>query len=123
MRFGEQPCGDVLTAKGYAMSTIARDDIVAALEDVQDAHVPVSLRGMGMLSDVRTDGDHVFVQVCLPCMACPAISYLTDQIRHRVLSIENVGSVDVEIAWHLSWERSAVDDKARSLMRASGLQI
>lgn len=105
------------------MGTIAREDIVAALEDVHDAHVPVSLRSMGMLSDVRIEGGDVFVQVCIPCMACPAASYLTDQIRDRLLEIENVMSVEVEIGWHLPWDRSAVDDQARSLMRAGGLQI
>ncbi|HEX6443855.1 MAG TPA: iron-sulfur cluster assembly protein [Streptosporangiales bacterium] len=98
-------------------------DVVAALEDVHDAHVPVSLRAMGMLSGVSVDGGSVHVEVCMPCMACPASSYLSDRIRERVSAVDGVTSVDVELGWHLSWDRGAVDAEARELMRTHGIQL
>lgn len=106
-----------------AISTAARDEAVAALEDVHDAHVPVSLRAMGMLSDVQVDGGHVRVELCLPCMACPAASYLASQVRERLLMLDGVTSAEAEIAWHVPWNRDSVDPGARSLMRAHGIQL
>lgn len=105
------------------MSMITRDEVLAALESVHDAHVPASLRGMGMLSDVRVDGGDVYVEVCIPCMACPAVSYLTDQIRERLIALAGVDSVAVGTGFHLHWDRDAVDDETRALMRAHGIQL
>lgn len=105
------------------MSTVTRDEVIAALESVHDAHVPASLRGMGMLSEVRVDGGDVYVEVCVPCMACPATSYLGEQIRERLLALAGVVSVEVGIGFHLRWERDAVDDETRALMRAHGIQL
>ena len=105
------------------MSMPTRDEAVAALEEVHDAHVPVSLRAMGMLSDVHVDGGHVRVELCLPCMACPAASYLASRVRERLLALGGVTSAEVGIAWHVPWDRDVVDPGARALMRDHGIQI
>ena len=104
-------------------AAITREEAVAALEDVHDAHVPASLRAMGMLSDVRVDGGHVRAELCLPCMACPAASYLASQVRERLLALDGVTSAEAAIAWHAQWDRRSVDGHARSLMRTHGIQI
>lgn len=94
-----------------------------ALENVHDPHVPVSLRRMGMLSGVEVTGGHVDVEVCIPCMACPAADFITDQVREQVLAIEGVTSVDVTPGFHLYWDRESVDPRARELMRTAGIQL
>lgn len=105
------------------VTAVTREQVVDALEEVHDAHVPVSLRSMGMLADVQVDGDRVRVEMCIPCMACPAISFLTDQVRERVLAIDGVAAVDVEPGLHLPWDRDSVDERTRTLMRANGIQL
>jgi metal-sulfur cluster biosynthetic enzyme len=105
------------------VSTITKDEVLAVLEEVHDAHVPASLRSMGMLSDVRINDGNVYVEVCIPCMACPAASHLTNQIRDRLLAVDGVESVEVETGYHLYWDREAVDEQTRALMRANGIQI
>ncbi|MGH3098782.1 MAG: metal-sulfur cluster assembly factor [Streptosporangiales bacterium] len=103
---------------------ITADDAIRALEDVHDAHVPVSLRRMGMLDDVRVDSDGgVEVRICIPCMACPAASFLSSRIEDVLLALDGVTRVDVDEGWHLSWDRDSVDAEARSLMRTNGIQL
>ena len=103
---------------------ITRDEAIEALECVHDAHVPVSLRRMGMLGDVTVDTEgRVEVQMCLPCMACPAISHLSTRIEQALEGRDGVTSVAVTPAWHLQWERDSVDPDARALMRAHGIQL
>lgn len=106
-----------------AVNVATREQAIAALEDVHDAHVPVSLRAMGMLSDVQVEGGHVRAELCLPCMACPAASYLTGRVRERLLALDGVTSAEAEIAWHVPWDRRSVDGHARSLMQTHGIQI
>lgn len=103
---------------------ITRDDAVRALEDVHDPHVPVSLRRMGMLADVHLDGEGgVDVSICVPCMACPAVSFLSERIHEALIGLDGVTRVGVDPAWHLRWDRESVDEGARARMRSCGIQI
>ena len=104
--------------------SVSVDDVVRALEDVHDPHIPVSLRGMGMLADVTVAEDgRVDVHLRLPCMACPGTTLLEERVAQRVSSIEGVTSCAVELGWHLPWDREDVEPEARQLMRTHGIQI
>lgn len=105
------------------MVTLTEDHVRRALEDVHDPHVPVSLRAMGMLSEVRVDDGSVDVQVCVPCAACPAMSALDERIRERLAALEGVRDVTITMGPHLYWDRATVDPQARSFLREFGIQI
>lgn len=69
-------------------------EVWARLETVNDAHVPVSLRKMGMIQDVAVSGESdVTIRMAIPCLACPAISLMQDQVREAVGSIDNIGNI------------------------------
>lgn len=101
-----------------------REAVLAALEGVNDPHVPVSLRSMGMLREVAVDERGVArVQVCIPCMACPGMALLRDAIQGAVRAVPGVNVVVVEEGWHLPWSPEMVTDEVRALMRANGIQL
>ena len=101
-----------------------REDVAAALEAVNDPHVPASLRRMGMLREIEiSDEGVVTVQLCIPCMGCPGTGLLRDAVRDAVMSLDGVTGVTVEEGWHLPWSREMVDAQVRSMMRANGIQV
>ncbi|MGQ9367040.1 metal-sulfur cluster assembly factor [Azospirillum sp. ST 5-10] len=98
--------------------------MMAALEAVHDPHVPVSLRRMGMLRQVRCDADGTArVEICIPCMACPGAALLREGIRQALLAVDGVRDVVVEEGWHLPWSRDMVEPDVRDLMRRNGIQL
>jgi metal-sulfur cluster biosynthetic enzyme len=99
------------------------DQIRDALEDVNDPHVPVSLRKMGMLRDITTTDGVVYVQLCIPCLGCPGISMLRDRIEEAILPLEGVRKVEIENGFFLPWSRDMVDNETKTLMRTNGIQI
>ena len=102
----------------------SKDDVVKALEAVHDPHVPVSLRRMGMLRDIEIREDGVVnVQVCIPCMGCPGVGMLRENVREAVLSVPGVTGVEVEEGWHLPWSRDMIEPEVRDMMRVNGIQV
>lgn len=94
-----------------------------ALEAVEDPHIPVSLRRMGMLRGVEIGDDGgVRVRLCIPCLACPGVGMLRDDIEEALLVLDGVTSVVVDEGWHNRWTPDMVDDEARDLMRRYGIQ-
>lgn len=107
-----------------AAAAPTRDDVLAALERVNDPHVPVSLRRMGMLRGVEVAPDGgVRVTVCIPCMGCPGAGMLRDAVRDAVAALDGVTGVEVEEGWHLPWSRDMIEPEVRDMMRANGIQV
>lgn len=109
------------------MTTLALPDkerLTAALEEVHDPHIPVSLRRMGMLKGVEIDDQGcVSVQLCIPCMACPGVGMLEENIRNALMEIEGVRDVRIDNGFHIPWSREMVDPDVRDMMRSYGIQI
>lgn len=99
------------------------DDVRAALELVNDPHIPASLSSMGMLSgiDVGEDG-RVTVSVRIPCMACPGVGMLRERLEEALLAVSGVTSVEMVEEW-ASWDRTLVAPEARNLMVSHGIQL
>ena len=102
----------------------SREDVEKALEAVHDPHVPVSLRRMGMLREIEIGEDGtVTVQVCIPCMGCPGVGMLRENVREAVLAVPGVKQVNVEEGWHLPWSRDMIEPEVQEMMRQNGIQV
>lgn len=102
----------------------SRSELYEALESVLDPHVPVSLRAMGMLQDATCDDEgRVQVKLCIPCMACPAISKIEADIQEAIGALEGVISIDIDQGWDTSWDRDSVSPDAREIMRRAGILL
>jgi metal-sulfur cluster biosynthetic enzyme len=100
------------------------ESVLTALESVDDPHVPVSLRRMGMVAGVEVrSGGHVRVRVRIPCLACPGLAMIRDGIRDAAAALPGVTSVEVVEAWDEPWDRGMVEDRTRELMRRNGIQV
>ena len=102
----------------------SRENVEKALEAVHDPHVPVSLRRMGMLREIEIGEDGtVTVQVCIPCMGCPGVGMLRENVREAVLAVPGVKQVNVEEGWHLPWSRDMIEPEVQDMMRQNGIQV
>jgi len=94
-----------------------------ALEDVEDGHIPVSLRRMGMLDDIRVNKDGVVdVDLRVPCPGCPALVMMEEQVEERLMQIPGVAGVRVDAGLHLEWTPDNIEPDVRDLMRRNGIQ-
>ena len=101
-----------------------REEMFAALEAVNDPHVPVSLRRMGMLRDVEIDERGVVtVQLCIPCLGCPGVGMLHGRVRESLMALPGVTDVVMAEGWHLTWSRDMIEPEVRDLMRVNGIQV
>ena len=102
----------------------SKEDIMQALETVHDPHVPVSLRRMGMLREINITQDGIVnVQICIPCMGCPGVGMLRENIRDAVITLPGVTDVIVEEGWHLQWSRDMIEPEVQDMMRVNGIQV
>ena len=103
------------------MSTEGR--LWLALRDVEDPEIPVSVVGMGLIVSIAYDAAAraVDLQLTFTAMGCPAMDFIQDDIRERLLQEPEVERVDIEIVWDPVWTRKMIREEARETMRGLGI--
>jgi ring-1,2-phenylacetyl-CoA epoxidase subunit PaaD len=90
-----------------------------ALAEVADPEIPViSVVDLGVVRDVRVEGDRVRVEFTPTFLGCPALEVMRDQMASR---IEELGAEpDVEVVMDDSWSTDRITPAGREKLRAAG---
>ncbi|GAV20238.1 putative 1,2-phenylacetyl-CoA epoxidase, subunit D [Mariprofundus micogutta] len=88
------------------------------LRTCYDPEIPVNIVDLGLVYDchvVDTDegGNHIDITMTLTAPGCGMGPFIVDDVRAKVLSVENVTDVEVELVFDPTWDRSMMSDEAR----------
>jgi metal-sulfur cluster biosynthetic enzyme len=97
----------------------------AALEEVEDPEIPVSVVGMGLIVSLEYDAvsQRATLKITYTAMGCPAMEMIQDDIRARLLREAGVEHVDIEVVWDPVWTAERLTTRARRSMRDIGLGV
>jgi metal-sulfur cluster biosynthetic enzyme len=93
----------------------------SALREVEDPEIPISVVGMGLIVDLAFEAGVVDVKLTFTAMGCPAMDFIQDDIRERLLQEPEVEEVRIEIVWDPVWTRAMIREEARDKMRSLGI--
>ena len=82
------------------------EQVYAQLKEIIDPEVGVDIVKMGFVKDVIIDGTSADINLVLTTNLCPMADYFKDQIRRKVLNVEGIEEVSVNILdepW--DWEK------------------
>ena len=91
--------------------TLTRDDILTALEPVQDPEIQRSIVELDMVRGITIDGSNVRVGVALTIAGCPLRAEITSRVTAAVAPLPGVERVDVDLTVMTDEERTALRTK------------
>ena len=92
-----------------------------ALQDVEDPEIPVSVVNLGLIVAIDYADRVVDLKLTFTAMGCPAMDFIQDDIRERLLREPEVDEVRIEIVWDPVWTRARIREQARVKMRELGV--
>lgn len=98
-------------------------NIRAALAEVTDPEIPISIVDMGLIYDVRLDYGHVEVDMTFTAIACPAMDMLIADVREKVRELPGVASVKVNVVWNPPWTKSRLTAQGRDILQSFGVAV
>lgn len=104
-------------------TTALERELWAAIDEVPDPHMPVSIVELGMVYDVRADDGAVTVEMTFPCMGCPAYDMIQDDVRAAVHEFEAVDVVEIEIVWDPVWTKDMLAPAVREQLGDWGIAL
>jgi metal-sulfur cluster biosynthetic enzyme len=92
-----------------------------ALKEVEDPEIPISVVGMGLIVSLAYSDGVVDIELTFTAMGCPAMDFIQDDIRERLLQEPEVDEVRIEIVWDPVWTRARIREESRQTMRKLGI--
>jgi metal-sulfur cluster biosynthetic enzyme len=94
-----------------------------ALTEVEDPEIPISVVGMGLIVSLAyAEAERaVDIELTFTAMGCPAMEFIQDDIRERLLQEPEVDEVRIEVVWDPVWTRARIREDARETMRGLGI--
>ena len=98
-----------------------RDEIFEILDAVKDPEVPVlSVVELGIVRDVRADGEAVTVTLTPTYSGCPAMRVIEEDITAALME-RGLGPVRIETVYAPAWTTDWLTDDAKRKLEAYGI--
>ncbi len=90
------------------------EQIVSLLKTVYDPEIPVNVYDLGLIYgiDLRDDGS-LHIEMTLTAPNCPAADFIVEDVRQKMLQVDGIKSVDVEIVFEPEWTKDMMSEEAK----------
>ena len=92
---------------------VKKEQIINALKRVYDPEIPVDIYEMGLIYDIRINEPNVGILMTLTSPSCPAAQSIPEDVKYRIMEIDGVEHVDVEIVWDPPWGMEMMSEVAK----------
>lgn len=104
----------------WPKTEVTKEQVFAALKDVYDPEIPVSIVDLGLVYNVTIIDDWVGVKMTLTSPGCGLANQIASNVRERVVSLPGVSDADVRIVWQPQWTPSMMSDEAKKKVQFIG---
>jgi metal-sulfur cluster biosynthetic enzyme len=99
---------------------VTSEEVRGALREVLDPEYPISLVDLGLIRGIEVDGTTARIKLTYTCMGCPAMDMIQEDIQERLLQMEGIDEVEIEVVWD-SWSRKDITPLGRERLREVGV--
>ena len=90
------------------------EKIVKMLKTVFDPEIPVNIYDLGLINSIDLDENgQLEIDMTLTAPNCPAVDFIVEDVRMKVLSVEGVNDVNVNIVFEPAWDKSMMSEEAQ----------
>ncbi len=103
--------------------SVLEERLRSTLHDVEDPEMPLDVVDLGLIYDLRySDGNKtVEVDMTFTAMGCPAMDFMIEDVRDRLLRESEVDRVEVNIVWDPPWNRGLLTDRGAAALATWGI--
>ena len=88
--------------------------IIAALKNVFDPEVPVSIYELGLIYDIKLDSlNNAKIVMTLTAPNCPVAESLPIEVKETVQRIDGVNTAEVELTFEPPWDQEMISEAAK----------
>jgi metal-sulfur cluster biosynthetic enzyme len=95
---------------------LTEDQVKLALRRVKDPELNLNILDLGLVYEIRVDGNDVSIDMTLTSPGCPSgPEIMTDAERH-LKALPGVGNVAVNLVWSPFWSPERIEPRVRAYL-------
>jgi metal-sulfur cluster biosynthetic enzyme len=100
--------------------TRTEEEVRDSLREVLDPEYPISLVDLGLIRGIEVRGSRVDIKLTYTCMGCPAMDMIQDDVRERLMEMEGIDEVEIEVVWP-TWSKDDITPLGRRQLKDVGV--
>jgi metal-sulfur cluster biosynthetic enzyme len=100
--------------------TRTNEEVRDALREVLDPEYPISLVDLGLIRGIEVRETRAEVKLTYTCMGCPAMDMIQDDVRDRLLEMDGIDEVEIEVVWP-TWSRRDITPLGKKQLKDVGV--
>lgn len=108
------PSAGEATAQDEA--TLTEDMVKLALRRVKDPEINLNILDLGLVYDIRVDGNSVAVDMSLTSPGCPSGPEIMVDAERELRALPGVGDVSVNLVWSPIWTPERIEPRVRAYL-------
>lgn len=113
--------GDV-PATGEGATGLERE-VWAALYEVEDPEMPVSVVDLGLVYGLDIDDGKADIEMTLTYSGCPAREIILGEVEDAAESVDGINEAEVHLVWSPDWSMDLVTEQGKESLREFGLSF
>ncbi len=93
-----------------------RQRIIEALRHVNDPELGINIVDLGLVYEVRIEGDTVHIEYTLTTMGCPIGPMIEEEMQRFLEDVEGVGEVEAEMVLTPPWTPDKMSEEAKAAL-------
>ena len=94
--------------------TDIQEKVVELLRTVYDPEIPVNIYDLGLIYKIDLQDDGVLnLDMTLTAPSCPAADFLMEDIRMKLLSMDEVKTVNINLVFEPEWTKDMMSEEAK----------
>ena len=110
------PHAETGEASGNGATTLTKEDVLEALKDVLDPELGINIVDLGLVYEVRIEGDTVHIEYTLTTMGCPIGPLIEQQMEGLLSRVPGVSNVEAEMVLRPPWSPEMMSEEAKAAL-------
>jgi metal-sulfur cluster biosynthetic enzyme len=112
----ERAVPPVTPGSGAAFADVSLEQAKLALRKVKDPDLNLNIVDLGLVYDVRVEGNDVAVDMSLTSPGCPSGPEIMGDAERVLKALPGVGAVTVNLVWSPFWTPDRIEPRVRAYM-------
>jgi metal-sulfur cluster biosynthetic enzyme len=96
--------------------TVTPDLVKLALRKVKDPELNLNIVDLGLVYDIRVEGNDVQIDMSLTSPACPSGPELMGDAEKAIKAMDGVGATSVNLVWSPMWSPERIEPRVRAYL-------
>ncbi len=92
---------------------ITKEKIIDTLQLCYDPEIPIDLWNLGLIYDINFDENNISILMTLTTPGCTMINVIADDVKQKLLNLEGVESVEVNVTFDPVWTPEMMTETGR----------